>query len=251
MQAVSEQTRAADRLWREYARTHDPHTRDALVKQFERLAFSIANRYARRGTENEDLLQVAMLGLVKAVDRFDPATRYRFSTFATPTILGEIRRYFRDQTWKLHVPRGMQELYRRVEATEREIAESTGGAPTPEAVAHRLHVPEQQVVEAMTLAQINHPLSLDGEFEHDSDGRKEQLETALGTEDERLDGIEWHIGLEQALDHLSKPLKRVVELRYLSALTQRETAERMGLTQMQVCRLERRALQYLRVHLGA
>jgi RNA polymerase sigma-B factor len=251
MQAVSEETRAADRLWSEYARTHDPHTREALVKQFERLAFSIANRYARRGAENEDLLQVAMLGLVKAVDRFDPATRYRFSTFATPTILGEIRRYFRDQAWKLHVPRSMQELYRKVEVTEREIAESTGTAPSPEAVADRLHVPEEQVVEVMTLAQINHPLSLDGEFSKDGDGRTEQLESVLGTEDAHLDGIEWHVGLEQVLDHLSKPLRGVIELRYLKDLTQRETADRMGLTQMQVCRLERRALQYLRVHLDA
>src|SRR6476619_5496893 len=108
MTRQQEDTLTADRLWSEYARTHRPETRTQIIEQFSRLAFSMANRFARRGAENEDLFQVAMMGLVKAVDRFDPSTHHRFSTFATPTILGELRRYFRDHAWSVHVPRGTQ-----------------------------------------------------------------------------------------------------------------------------------------------
>ena len=112
-----EDTQVANQLWASYAQNPTPQTRDQIVMQFERLAYSIANRYTRRGVQNEDLFQVARMGLVKAVDRFDPSTQHRFTTFATPTITGEIKRYFRDHSWNVHVPRGMQELAQKSSAT--------------------------------------------------------------------------------------------------------------------------------------
>jgi RNA polymerase sigma-B factor len=242
-----EDTRTADRLWADYARTHDPRTRDALVHQFERLAYSIANRFAKRGAENEDLFQVALMGLVKAVDRFDPSTNYRFSTFATPTILGEIRRYFRDHSWNVHVPRGMQELAQRAARASKELTEQFGRTPTAAEVAARLEAPEERVAEALSLDEVNHTLSLDGQIEGGEWERTTQLEQCLGQDDPLLGSTEDRIGLRQALRHLSEPLREVIRLRYFAELSQREVARRLGVSQMRVSRLERRALEHLRL----
>src|SRR3954451_19809886 len=150
-----EDSRIADQLWADYARTRDPRTRAAIIHQFERLAYSIANRFARRGAENEDLCQVALLGLVKAVDRFDPKTRYRFSTFATPTIMGELRRYFRDHLWTLHVPRGLQELAQRLQPASRELSARLGRTPTPAELAAHMGIDEAEVQKALVLEEVN------------------------------------------------------------------------------------------------
>jgi RNA polymerase sigma-B factor len=241
-----EDARNADRLWAHYARTRDPRTREAIVRQFERLAYSIANRFARKGLENDDVVQVALMGLVKAVDRFDPSTNYRFSTFATPTILGEIRRYFRDHSWNIHVPRGLQELASRVGRASRELTESLGRNPTPAELAARLEVTEEQVLEALALEEVNRPLSLDGEFESGDSDRSAMLEGSLGMEDARLSHTEHRVSVKQAMNRLSEGLREVIQLRYLGELSQREVARRLGLSQMQVSRLEKRALEQLR-----
>ncbi len=241
-----EDTRLANQLWADYARTHDPRTREAIVHQFERLAFSIANRFAKRGVQNEDLFQVAMMGLVKAVDRFDPTTNHRFSTFATPTILGEIKRYFRDHSWNVHVPRGMQELAQQVNRTSRELTEKLGRTPTAQEIANRLELPEDRVLQALSLEDINRPLSLDGEIETGDSDRPSVLEQSLGSEDGALAVTEDKVSIHQALRNLSDPLREVIQLRYLKEMSQRDVARRMGLSQMQVSRLERRALTELR-----
>ena len=239
-------SRTADALWAQYARTHDPRTRDELVHQFERLAYSIANRFARRGGDNDDLFQVALLGLVKAVDRFDPTTQYRFATFATPTILGEIKRYFRDHSWNVHVPRDMQELAQQVERAERLLTERLGRTPTAADLSAHLEIPEPRVREALGLADLNHPLSLDREMVLSDTDRAGSLEQTLGELDGDLEHAEQELSVRQALGHLSEPLQQVIQLRYLKELSQRETARRMGLSQMQVSRLEKRALGELR-----
>lgn len=246
MMPLSTDSSTADMLWAHYARTHDPRTRDAIVRQFERLAFSIANRFARRGADNEDLFQVAMMGLVKAVDRFDPSTNYRFSTFATPTILGEIRRYFRDHSWTLHVPRGMQELVQQVDRTRRELTEKLARTPTAAEIARRLEVSEEQVAQALALEENNRPLSIDGDIDSGDADRPTYLEQSLGAPDAALAAAEYRVSVQQALRQLNEPLRRVVQLRYLGEQSQRETARRLGLSQMQVCRMERKALEQLR-----
>lgn len=245
MTRQQEDTLTADRLWAEYARTHNPRTRDALVHQFERLAFSIANRFARRGEDNDDLFQVAMLGLVKAVDRFDPATHHRFTTFATPTILGELRRYFRDHRWGVHVTRGTQELAQQVGRATRELTEALGRTPTAAELARRLDVPEQRINEVLQLPNAHHPLSLDGEFETDGDGVA-VLEHCLGREDRALTSAVDRVSVTEALRGLAEPLREVLRLRYLEDLSQREVARRLGMSQMRVSRMEHRALQLLR-----
>jgi RNA polymerase sigma-B factor len=240
-------TRIADRLWADYARTKDPRTREALVHQFERLAYSIANRFARRGADDEDLFQVARMGLVKAVDRFDPSTRYRFTTFATPTILGEIRRYFRDHSRAVHVPRGIQELATRVDRATRELTRSLGRNPTSAEIASFLEVTEERVIEASAMDEACRVLTLDGEVEGAEAGeRGGTLEQLLGTDDANLARVEHRVCVRQLLEHLSEPLRHIVKLRYLAELSQREVARRLGLSQMQVSRMEKRALRELR-----
>jgi RNA polymerase sigma-B factor len=246
VQRSTEDSRTADRLWAEYARTGDPELRAALIGQFERLAFSLANRYARGGPPDEDLYQVARMGLVKAVDRFDPDTHNRFSTFATPTILGEIRRYFRDCSWRVHVPRGMQERAHRVRRVGRNLAEQLGREPAASEIATELGVAEDQVREALALDEVTRPLSLDGAFEADKTGGSPVLEEALGKEDPALDCVECRVSVNQALSFLNARLRRVIELRYLGGLSQREVARRLRVSPMQVCRLERQALNCLR-----
>jgi len=239
----------ADRLWASYARTQDPRTREELIHQFERLAYSIANRFGQRGTENEDLFQVARIGLVKAVDRFDPSTNYRFTTFATPTILGEIKRYFRDHSRSMRVPRSVQDLVVQVARATREMTRSSGRAPTTPELAAKLGVAEERVAEALALEVVSHPLSLDGEVQSGHGGEGNGiLEHYLGTEDAGLEQVESRLCVRQLLRHLNERLQRIVELRYLTGLSQREVARRLGLSQMQVSRLERRALTELRSH---
>lgn len=247
MTRQQEDTLTADRLWAEYARTHSPRTREQLIHQFERLAYSIANRFARRGAENEDLFQVAMLGLVKAVDRFDPTTHHRFSTFATPTILGELRRYFRDHMWSVHVTRGTQELAQQVTRSTRELTERLGRTPTPAELAECLGVTEARINEVQALPQAHRPLSLDGEIETDGE-RASVLENCLGKEDRQLTSAVDRVSVTAALGNLAEPLREIISMRYLQDLSQREVARRMGVSQMRVSRMERRALGQLRAH---
>lgn len=236
--------RQADLLWADYARNRDPRTRDALVQQFERLAYSIANRFVRPGTDSEDLFQVARIGLVKAVDRFDPRTRNRFSTFATPTITGELMRYFRDQSRPVHVPRGMQELATRATRAQRALTARLGRPAAAGEVAAELELPEAQVVEALALEETIRPLSLEASSEMDE--HSGDLLQYLGADDAGLNRAEMRVGVQQALRHLSEPLRQVIQLRYLAELSQRAVAQQLGLSQMQVSRLERRALGELR-----
>src|SRR5207244_1533431 len=202
MTVREEDSRTADRLWAGYARTRDPRTRDALVHQFERLAYSIANRFVGRGTESEDLFQVAMVGLVKAVDRFDPTSSHRFATFATPTILGEIRRHFRDTSWNVHVPRPLQEHALHVRRAEKRLYDELGREPTAMEIAARLELTEEQVVEVLSLEQANRTLSLDGEFENADTDRPSVLASMLGEEDTGLRRSEDRVSIHQALRHL-------------------------------------------------
>ena len=247
MTAQQLDSRTADRLWADYARTRDPRTRDALVQQFERLAYSVANPFVRRGAEAEDLYQVARMGLVKAVDRFDPGTGFRFSTFAKPKILGEIKRYFRDHSRSFHVPRGLQERERLVARASQQLALRLGHSPTPAEIANHVELSEEQVREALALEEAIHPVSLDGEVTGgDGDGGGVSLAEYLGSEDTDLCNAEARVGMRQALDHLSLPLRQVLQLRFFGELSQREVAARMEVSQMKVSRMEKRALAELR-----
>lgn len=237
---------SADQLWSRYSRTRDPRTRDQIVRQFERLAYSIAHRFSRPGGQSDDVIQVALLGLVKAIDRFDPATNHRFSTFATPTIVGEIKRYFRDNTWNLHVPRGMKELQLQVKRATASMTERLGREPTSAELAARLELPEKKILEALSLDEVNRPLSLDREVKRAGADRSGNLEESLGTVDHALTEAEHRVSVHQALARLGASHRRVIEMRYLQAMTQREVAAQLGVSAMHVNRQEKQALALLR-----
>lgn len=248
MTRQQEDTLVANRLWSEYARTRSPRTREQIIHQFERLAYSVANRFARRGAEIEDLVQVARLGLIKAVDRFDPSTHNRFSTFAIPTILGELRRYFRDYSRGVHVSRGTQELAQSVRRAEDELAESLGRAPTPAELAARLDVSEARVNEVLNLRHATQPLSLDGVLEAGGEAAS-KLEECLGHEDRAMASAADRISVLRALQGLAEPLREVIRMRYLEDQSQRAVSQQLGMSQMRVCRMERRALGLMRAQL--
>jgi RNA polymerase sigma-B factor len=195
--------------------------------------------------ENDDLYQVARLGLVKAVDRFDPSTHNRFSTFATPTILGELRRHFRDNSRSVHVTRSVQELDQRAARGSRELSERLGRTPTTGELAAHLGVSEEQVAEVMALPKACRPVSLDGEIAKGED-RATSLDAFLGADDTAMTTAVDRVSVTHALRTLAEPLREVIRMRFFEDLSQREVGRRLGMTQMRVCRMERRALELMR-----
>ena len=233
------------RLLLSYHRGGDAGARDELIKRFLPLARQLARRYQRANEPLEDLMQVAAIGLVKAVDRFDPDRGTAFSSFAVPTILGELKRYFRDSAWAVHVPRGMQE---RVIAMNHEVARlalTDGRSPSVSDIAAALSIPSEEVLETMEAATAYDAVSLDGSRSPDDDGGDSYADS-LGGDDERYELVEYGAAIAPTLRALPARDRLVLHLRFVEDLTQLEIAERIGVSQMHVSRLIRRALERLR-----
>jgi RNA polymerase sigma-B factor len=223
----------------------DRTARDELVQRFTPLARSLARRYGRSSEPFEDLLQVALLGLVKALDRFDPERGSHFPSFAVPTILGEMRRYFRDSGWAVHMPRGTQERALRVRDAQERMTNEHGRAPTVGQLAEYLEFDTEDVLDALQALQAYETVSLDAS----PPGRDEEAMTlgdAIGHEDDRYELIELDATLGVALVQLPECERQILHLRFVEDLTQTEIAARIGVSQMQVSRLLRRSLDQLR-----
>lgn len=232
-------------LFIRWQRHGDTAARDALVEKFLPLARSLARRYDRSSEPFDDLVQVASLGLVKAVDRFDPSRGHAFASFAVPTILGELKRYFRDSGWAVHVPRGPQERALKVEEAQQRLTLRSGRAPTVSEIAEYLEMPIEDVLEALQAAQAYDTLSLDAP-RPSRDGDAETYGESLGELDDRFALVEADVTVAEALRHLPERERRVLHLRFVEDLTQTEIAKRIGVSQMQVSRLLRRSLEQLR-----
>ena len=231
-------------LWRD--RASEP-ARAALVRRFMPLARSLARRYERSSEPFDDLLQVASLGLLKAIDRFEPGRGSAFVSFAVPTILGELRRYFRDCCWDVHVPRGAQERMLKLEQAHRTLTADHGRPPSVAELAQYLELDGEQVLDAMCAGQAYDAMSLDALC---SSAEGEQTTTyaeLLGEVDKRYALIDDGVTIARALEHLSERERVVLAMRFAEDLTQSEIAERIGVSQMQVSRLLRRALEQLRI----
>jgi RNA polymerase sigma-B factor len=240
------------RLHRRYQETSDPRERDQiredLVRGYESLVHFLARRFQNRGEPLEDIVQVGFLGLIKAIERFDPSLGNEFTTFATPTILGEIRRYFRDKGWAIRFPRRLQELYQQVIRTNEEMKNELGRQPTVPEVAERLGVQPDDVLEAMEISTALTPLSIDATIGGgDEEGR--QLGEAVGGEDPELDRVELRDMLNKAMQHLNERERRIMMMRFFEEMSQSEVAKRLGISQMHVSRLQRAALEQLREYL--
>jgi RNA polymerase sigma-B factor len=237
-----------DDLSQLFARWHhnrDRLAREALVRRFMPLARSLARRYNRSSEPFEDLLQVASLGLLKALDRFDPDRGNPFASFAVPTILGEMRRYFRDCGWSVHVPRGEQERALRVRDAQETFASEHGRAPTVNQLAEYLEMDTEHVIDALQAAQAYESLSLDAPRPGGEDGTTTYGD-ALGQEDERYELVELDATVLAALKHIPARERQMLRMRFVEDLTQTEIAARVGISQMQVSRLLRRSLEQLR-----
>lgn len=233
------------RLLLRYHRHGDHAAREELVRRMLPLARRMARRYHRSDESFDDLVQVATVGLIKAIDRFDPARETAFSSYAVPTMLGELKRYFRDNGWAVHVPRGMQERVMRVDATMRELSRTLGRAPSAAEVAGVLKLETEQVLEAMEAASAYDAVSLEA-FRFGAEGDGETYAESIGAEDERFEMVEYGATIAPTLAALPARDRMVLRLRFVDDLTQAEIAERVGVSQMHVSRLIRRALERLR-----
>jgi RNA polymerase sigma-B factor len=244
--AAAERASVSRELFERWQRDKDPRARESLVELYLPLARSLAARYRGRGGEPfDDLLQVASLGLLKALDRFDPDRGAAFSSYAVPTILGELRRHFRDTGWSAHVPRSAQELALRVQASEEAVGSRLGRSPTAVELAQYMEITVEQVIEGLEAAAAHHSASL--EHPHDElDGESRSICDALGEDDPGFEQIDARLTITSAASRLSEREHRVLQLRFYGDLSQSEIAKRIGVSQMQVSRILRRALERLR-----
>jgi RNA polymerase sigma-B factor len=242
-----QRTREDRRLLLRYHEHGDTAAREELVERFLPLARQLARRYQRTNEPLDDLMQVASVGLVKAIDRFDPARGTAFSTYAVPTILGELKRYFRDSGWAVHVPRGMQERVMKLDTTAQELHRKLGRSPSPKELAQELELSEEEVLEAMEAASAYDAVSLEQQrSDTDNGSSSDTFQDKLGTEEERYELVEYGATIAPTLKALSPRERLILHLRFVEDMTQSEIAERIGVSQMHVSRLIRRSLARLR-----
>jgi len=222
--------------------------RDSLVEQHLALVEHLARRFRNRGEPYDDLVQVATIGLIKSVDRFDLERGVEFSTYATPTIVGEIKRHFRDKGWAVRVPRRLQELRLSLASATSELSQKQGRAPTVAELAAQLKISEEEVLEGLESANAYSTLSLDAGDSGSGDEPMPVSET-LGVEDEGLEGVEYRESLKPMLEQLPPREKKILMLRFFKNMTQSEIATEIGISQMHVSRLLARTLAQLRVGL--
>jgi RNA polymerase sigma-B factor len=228
-------------LFARYRRDRDPATRELLVSRFLPLALHLARRYHTRA-DNDDLAQVASIGLLKAIDRFDPERGLAFSSFAVPTILGELKRYFRDHGWTVRVPRNVQELTLRIERASEQLTAKLGRAPTATELAAHVDADAEQVIEALAARSAHRPDSLDRSLPDGEDG---VMSHVGGEEDPNFERAEDAATITALLDGLTDRERLILELRFHHDLTQAEIGRRIGVSQMQISRSIRASIATL------
>jgi RNA polymerase sigma-B factor len=225
------------------------YVRSTLVELNLPLVRFAANRFRSRTDQYEDVLQVGTIGLIKAIDRFDPHRGVEFPTYAVPTIIGEIKRFFRDTSWSVRVPRRLQELRLALAEATEQFNHKYDRAPTVVELAKHLNLTAEEILEGMEAANAYSPASLDA---HDlDDDRDNALIARLGQEDEALDGVEYREALRPLLARMGPRDRQIIMLRFFGNMTQSQIGERLGISQMHVSRLLARALARLRADLSA
>jgi RNA polymerase sigma-B factor len=217
--------------------------RNRLVRMHLPLVEHLARRFRNRGEPLDDLTQVATIGLIKSVDRFDPERGVEFSTYATPTVVGEIKRHFRDKGWAVRVPRRLQELRLSLTTATAELSQRHGRSPTVHELAEKLGISEEEVLEGLESANAYSTLSLDVP---DTDDESPAVADTLGAYDEALEGVEYRESLKPLLEDLPPREKRILLLRFFGNMTQSQIAQEVGISQMHVSRLLARTLAQLR-----
>ena len=229
-------------LFRRYKEEGDVEAREKLVMSHMNLVRFLANKFKNRGEPLDDLIQVGYLGLLKAIDRFDPSRGLEFTTYATPTIMGEIKRHFRDKGWSVRVPRRLQELSAKVNQATDVLTTELQRSPKIEEIAEYLDASVDEILEAMESSSAYSSVPLEGTGNNDNDDAPSVLDR-YATEDSALNFTDDRLIIEEALKGFSPREREVIDLRFLQGMTQIEIAEQLGISQVQVSRLLRRTLK--------
>jgi RNA polymerase sigma-B factor len=245
-------TRESDKvLLRRYHEQGDLAARKQLIERYMSLVRSLARRYSYRGEQLEDLVQIGAIGLIKAIDRFDVNRGVELTTYATPNIIGEIKRHFRDRGWSVRVPRGLQELNIQLSRLMEELTVQHGRSPTIAELAKGAGVSEEEVLEALESGRAYSSLSLSaGSAGHDDEGELDPLES-LGTEEHQYEVSEDRAVLAPGFRVLDERERKILHLRFFEGLTQSQIAQQVGISQMHVSRLIRRSLEKIREEIAA
>jgi RNA polymerase sigma-B factor len=240
----------SEQLLIEYRGTGDPSIRDRLVLTHEPLVRFLAAKFMDRGEPLEDLVQVGTIGLIQAIDRFEPERGHRFSTFAIPTIVGEIRRHLRDRTWNVRVPRRLRELNAEAAKVNERLSQELGRAPSVAEIAAVLGASEAETLEAMEMGYAQQTVSLEAPVTVRGAPLPITVEDAVGGPDPNLERVERYEDLRAAVDALNERERRIVLLRFFHGLSQSEVAQHLQISQMHVSRLQQRALEHLKALLA-
>jgi RNA polymerase sigma-B factor len=237
-------------LFRRWQQHGDQGAREQLVFCHLSLARKLATRYGRTQEPFDDLFQVASLGLIKAIDRFDPDRGIAFTSFAVPTILGELKRHFRDKGWAVHLPRGLQELVLRIQDADAKLGSTSRRSPTVDEIADYLNLDTEQVLEGLEALSAHYADSMDQAIDAGLDESSATPHDTIGTDDEGYALVETSASLAAAVKRLRRADREVLALRFRDDLKQSEIAEYIGVSQMQVSRILRRATDQLRETIG-
>ncbi len=232
-------------MLRQYAQTRDEALRNRLVEAHLYIASIIARRFARRGVDYDDLYQVASLALIKAVERYDPDRGVKFVSFATPTMIGEVKNYFRDKAQTISLPRRGRELLGKIASAREALEQEYFRAPTPEELSDSLGVPLDDIVEALEMQGAAMPASLDAILPGEDDGGA-TLRSLIGVDESGFGHFEARQSIRQMLNSITPTERKILINRYFGNLSQREVAQHLGVSQMTVSRAERKALSQLR-----
>ncbi|WP_216831438.1 RNA polymerase sigma factor SigB [Alkalihalobacterium elongatum] len=230
----------------EYQQGESDVAQTKLVEHYKPLVLTLSRKFARGPEHAEDLFQVGMLGLLGAIRRFDPTVGKSFESFAVPTVIGEIKRYIRDKTWSVHVPRRIKELGPKIKKAVDQLTNDLQRSPKVNEIAELINVSEEEVLEAMEMGRSYQALSVDRPIEADQEGGEATLLDLVGRQEEGYEQTDQQILLEKAFQVLSERERQILQLTYYENLSQKETGDQLGISQMHVSRLQRRALQKLR-----
>ncbi|MBM4765378.1 RNA polymerase sigma factor SigB [Bacillus sp. B15-48] len=240
-----------NKLIKEFQINENEEAQRQIVLHYQRLVETIAKKYSKGRSFHEDIYQVGMIGLLGAIRRFDESYGKSFEAFAVPTIIGEIKRFLRDKTWSVHVPRRIKEIGPKIKKVVEELTTELQRSPKVEEIANVLNISEEEVLEAMEMGKSYQALSVDHSIEADSDGGTVTLLDIVGNIDSGYEKINQRLVLEKALHVLSEREKQVIQYTYLENMSQKEAGDKIGVSQMHVSRMQRRAIKKLQEAINA
>ncbi|SCG84589.1 RNA polymerase sigma-B factor Sigma-37 [Proteiniborus sp. DW1] len=230
-------------LFKKYSENRASHIREELIKRHLYIAEILSKKYVNRGIDYEDIYQVACIGLIYAVDRYDISKGYEFSSFATPTIIGEIKKHFRDKGWAIRVPRRIQELSKKINVSKNTLSQTLQRTPTVDELAEYLQCSSEEILEAMEASKVYTPHSLDVVFDSNGDDKDVNLAELIGEDDKYFTTIENNDFLKKNIEKLNDMEKKILYDRYFNKKTQFEIAKELNISQMTVSRMEKKIIE--------